>query len=277
MRTVLVMLLLVSSAFCQKVLNTEESLNGAKSLKAVINIGTVDLTLKKVNDSEKAFRVYCTYDEGQKAPLLDYSVQNKKGFLHFSNQKGDRSHFPWFNIHGDKDTAIIELANSVPVSLIMNFGVCDANVDLGGMQISNAIFETGVCDFNLDFSTPNQIDCEDLEIKTGVSSVTVDKLANAHAKNVEFNGGLGSVKIDFGGELQRDCSVQVKTGLGSVEISIPSGTNTVISAPSNFLNSVDVSGFYAQGSGEYRSSVKSGPELRLNIESGLGSVTVRSY
>lgn len=277
MKTILATLLLFSSAFCQKVLNTEEDLNGVKSLKAIISIGTVDLTLKRIGNSEKAFRVYCSYPEDEKVPILDYDVEGNKGIFHFSNQKNGGRHFPWFNIHDNKDTAIIELANSVPVSLTMNFGVCDADVDLGGMQISNATFETGVCDFNLNFSSPNQIDCEDLQIKTGVSSVTVDKLANARARNVEFSGGLGSVKIDFGGKLQRDCSVVVKTGLGSVEISIPSGTNTVITAPSSFLNSVDVSGFYAQGNGEYRSSAKTGPQLRLNIDSGLGSVTVRTY
>ncbi len=277
MKTILALLLLFSSAFCQKALDTEENLNSVKSLEAIISIGTVDLRLKRVSNTEKAFRVYCSYSEDEKVPILDYDVEGDKGVFHFSNQKKSGSHFPWFNIHDNKDTAIIELANSVPVSLTMNFGVCDADVDLGGMEISNATFETGVCDFNLKFSSPNQIDCENLQIKTGVSSVTVDKLANAHARNVEFNGGLGSVKMDFGGKLQEDCSVHVKTGLGSVEISIPSGTNTIIVAPSSFLNSVDVSGFYAQGEGEYRSSVKTGPQLRLHIDSGLGSVTVRSY
>lgn len=276
MKTVLAALLLVSTAFCQKTLSTEENLNGIKSLKATINLGVVDLTLKKVESPSKAFRVYCSYSEDAKVPVLDYEVDGNKGVFNFSNQK-EGGHFPWFNIHGDKDTASIELANSVPVSLTMNFGVCDAKVDLGGMQISDATFSTGVCDFDLNFSSANHIECEEIQVKTGVSSVSVENLANAHARHVEFNGGLGSVKIDFGGKLRGDCSVHVKTGLGSVEISIPSGINTIITAPGSFLNSVDVSGFYAQGDGEYRSSVKTGPQLKLNIDSGLGSVTIKSY
>jgi hypothetical protein len=278
MKTILAILLLFSTAFCQKVLNTEENLNGVKSLKAVISIGTVDLTLRRVGNSSKAFRVYCSYSKDEKMPILDYEVEanTNRGILNFSNQKGGSS-FPWFNIHGDKDSARIELANSVPVSLTMNFGVCDANIDLGGIQISDAAFSTGVCDFNLDFSSVNQIECEDLQIKTGVSSVSVEDLANANAKQVEVNGGLGSLKIDFGGKLLRDCSVHVRTGLGSVEISIPSDMNTVINAPGSFLSSVDVSGFYSKGDGEYRSDVKTGPQLRLDIDSGMGSVSVKSY
>ena len=265
-----------STAYCQKALNAEENLNGVKSLKAIISIGTVDLTLKKVSNSSTAFRINCSYSEDEKVPVLDYDVEGAKGIFHFSNQKDD-THFPWLNIHGNRDTASIELADAVPVSLQMSFGVCDANIDLGGMQISDATFSTGVCDFNLDFSSPNQIACDNIQIKTGVSSVSVEKLANAHARDVEFNGGLGSLKIDFGGKLQGDCAVRVKTGLGSVEISIPSEINTIITAQGSFLNSVDVSGFYALGDGEYRSGVKTGPQLKLNIDSGLGSVTIKSY
>jgi len=276
MKTILAIFALVSTAFCQRALNTEESLNGVKSLKAVINIGTVDLTLKKVGNSSKAFRLYCNYSEDEKVPILDYNVEGTKGILNFSNQKGE-GHFPWFNIHGDKDSARIELANSVPVSLTMNFGVCDANIDLGGIQISDAVFSTGVCDFNLDFSSANQIQCEDLEIKTGVSSVSVEDLANANARHVEVNGGLGSLKIDFGGKIRSDCSVHVRTGLGSVEISIPADVNTSITAPGSFLSSVDVSGFYSKGEGEYHSNVTTGPQLKLNIDSGMGSVSIKSY
>ncbi|HUI30982.1 MAG TPA: hypothetical protein VLX91_12275 [Candidatus Acidoferrales bacterium] len=274
MKTILATLLLFSTAFCQKSLNTGENLDGVKSLKATISAGTVQLTLKKVDDPSKAFRIYCSYSEDEKVPTLDYEVEGTQGTLYFANEK-ESVHFPWF--HGDKDTAIVELANSVPVSLAMNFGVCDAHVDLGGMEIANATFSTGVCDFKLDFSTPNRIECEDLRIKTGVSSVTVKNLANAHARNVEFNGGLGSLKIDFSGKLEDDCSVHVKTGLGSVEIFIPSKINTVITAPGSFLNSVDVSGFYSQGDGEYRSNMDKGPQLRLDVDSGLGSVTIKSY
>jgi hypothetical protein len=276
MKTILAVLFLASSAFCQKALKADENLDGVKSIRAVINVGTVDLKLTRVDNSSKAFRVYCSYSEDEKVPVLDYEVEGNRGILNFSNQK-DGSRFPWFNIHGDKDSAIVELANSVPVSLTMNFGVCDASVDLGGMQLSDAVFSTGVCDFKLDFSSANQIECDDIQIKTGVSSVSVENLSNAHARHVEFNGGLGSLKIDFGGKLESDCQVHVKTGLGSVEISIPSGVNTEITAPGSFLNSVDVSGFYAQGDGEYRSSVKKGPQLKLDIDSGMGSVTIKSY
>jgi len=88
---------------------------------------------------------------------------------------------------------------------------------------------------------------------------------------------VGSVKINFGGKLKEDCSVRIKTGLGSLEVSIPSSVNAVITTPESFLTSVDVSGFYSQGGGVYRSSTKSGPELKIYIDSAMGGVTIKSY
>lgn len=276
MKTLLAIMILCSAAFAQKVLKTEEDLNDVKSIKATIDLGTVELSLRRVHDATKAFRLYYNYSEDEKVPVLEYEIKGERGIFHLSNGK-DGGHFPLFGIHGNKDSASIELANSVPISLSMNFGVCDANVDLGGMEISDATFSTGVCSFDLSFSSPNVIECDEINVKTGISSVSVENLANARARNIEFNGGLGSIKIDFGEKIQRDCSVSVKSGLGSVEISIPSSINTIITAPGGFLNSVDVSGFYSQGDGVYRSSVKTGPQLKLRIDSGLGGVTIRSY
>ena len=150
MKTLLATILLFQTAFCQKTLRSEESLEGVKSIKVVVNVGTIYFVLKRIDDPGKAFSLYCTYPEEGKMPNLEYEVEGEKGVLHFSNEK-QGSHFPWFRINGGKDTARLLLANSVPISLSMNFGVSDANIDLGGMRLSDATFSTGVCDFNRFF------------------------------------------------------------------------------------------------------------------------------
>ncbi len=257
-------------------LRTEENLGAAKSMKAVISLGAVELKLRGVEDPDKAFKIFYDYSSSQKVPRLEYEVDGDRGRFRLSNNRGE-DHFPFPGLGGNKDSLRLELANSVPLSLNMNFGVCDADVDLGGMEISDARFSTGVCSFKLDFSSPNKITCDELVVKSGVSSVTVENLCNARAKSVELKGGVGSLKVDFGGKLESDCSVRVKTGLGSLDISIPSDINAMIMTPESFLTSVDVSGFFAQGGGVYRSSVKKGPELKIYIDSAMGGVSIRSY
>lgn len=276
MKTFLTVLLLCSTAFAQKSLKTSEDLSGAKSIRAEIKLGAVDLQLRGTRDPQKAFRLYYRYSENQKVPRLSYEVDGENGILRLSN--GDEhDDFSFLGLGKGKDTVDLELSDSVPISLHMGFGVCDAMVDLGGMEISDAYFATGVCSFDLNFSSPNKTDCSNLSVKTGISSVTVENLSNAHAKSVEFNGGLGSMKIDFGGELVTDCDVRIKTGMGSVDISIPSDINTVITTPESFLTSVDVAGFYSEGGGVYRSSVTKGPQLKIHIESAMGGVKITSY
>jgi hypothetical protein len=276
MRTLIAILVLASTVFAQRTIRTGEDLGGAKSVKAIIRVGAVDVRLKSTQDSDKAFRLYYNYSNEERVPKLLYEVEGDQGIFKLSNGK-EHTNFPFLGFDKDKDSIDLELANSVPVSLDMGFGVCDARVDLGGMQISDANFSTGVCSFDLNFSRPNKIECSNIVVKTGISSVTVENLSNAHAKSIEVNGGLGSMKIDFGGQLVTDCDVRIKTGLGSVDISVPSDINTTITTPESFLTSVDVAGFYSQGGGVYRSSENKGPKLRIYIDSSMGGVKIKSY
>ena len=276
MRTFLAILLLYSSAFAQRHIKTSEDLGGATNIRADIKLGAVNLRLGGVRNPDKAFELNYAYQSDQKVPKLMYEVAGTDGVFRLSNDKG-QTIFPLLEFDKQKDSVDLGLSTEVPVSLRMAFGVCDAMVDLGGMEISDASFSTGVCSFDLNFSKPNKIKCDNLSVKTGISSVTVENLSNAHAKSIEFNGGLGSIKIDFGGKIVTDCDVRVKTGLGSVDIAIPSDINTTITTPESFLTSVNVAGFYSQGGGVYRSTDKKGPQLRIHIESAMGGVNIRSY
>jgi len=100
-------------------------------------------------------------------PRLEYEVDGDEGHLTLSNSKRDEN-FPFPGFGNNKDSLQLELAGAVPLSLDMKFGVCDADVDLGGMEISDARFVTGVSSFRLDFSSPNRVDCDNLVIKAGV-------------------------------------------------------------------------------------------------------------
>lgn len=276
MKTLLAIMLVCSTAFAQKALKTGEDLGGAKSIRAVIKLGAVELNLRGTHDPRKAFQLDYSYQNDERVPKMTYEVDGDNGVFTLSNDK-HHNKFPFLGFAKEKDSVSLELSSSVPVSLDMGFGVCDAVVDLGGMEISDASFSTGVCSFDLNFSSPNKIDCNDLSVKTGVSSVTVENLSNAHAKRIEVNGGLGSIKIDFGGKLVSDCSVTITSGLGSVDIAIPSDINTTITTPESFLTSVDVGGFYAKGGGVYRSSVTDGPHLKISVQSAMGGIKISSY
>lgn len=276
MKTLIAVLLVASTALAQRNLKTDEDLRGAKHITVILKLGAVDLGLRKSNDPSKAFKIFYSYSEEEKVPRLSYDVDGDEGTFRLSNNKGDADYSFW-RFHNTKDSVNLELSQSVPMSMTANFGVCDANVDLGGMKVTDAAFSTGVCSFSLNFSTPNQIQCEKVTIKAGISSISVNDFANARAKSIDLEGGIGSIKVDFGGKFTTDCDVRIKTGLGSVDISIPSDINTTITTPESFLTGVDVAGFYSEGGGVYRSKMTTGPYLHIMIESGMGGVNIKSY
>lgn len=275
MKALILILIMVSLAFSQnKQFNAEEELLGASSMEARINLGVVKIQMRKTVDPDKAFKIDYSYPSDSKPPELYYEVSNGRGYFKFSN---DRSSVSLFGLKTQKRNAYIELTSGVPLSLELNLGVCDADIDLGGMKLKRADISTGVSSLHVDFSEPNQIRAEAIKIKGGVSSVEVTNLANANASRIEYSGGVGSAKIDFGGKLLNDCSAKIETGLGSIEILVPSSVSATIRTPDTFLTGIDVQGFFSEGKGIYRTQETKGPHLDIRIESAFGSVSVRTY
>jgi hypothetical protein len=275
MKALIVILLFPVLLFSQnKEFNAEEELLGATSIDARISLGLVEMHMGKVREAGKAFKVNYSYSQDSKPPELYYEVSNGRGYLKFSN---DHNKLNLFGLKSQRSNAYIELASSVPLSLELNLGVCNGNIDLGGMKLKRADISTGVSSLHVNFSEPNQIRAEVIRIKGGVSSVDVTNLANANASRIEYSGGVGSAKLDFGGRLQGDCTAKIETGLGSIEILVPSNMYVTVKTPESFLTGIDVKGFYSEGKGIYRSQESSGPHLDIRVESAFGSVSVKTY
>ncbi|MGC8596146.1 MAG: hypothetical protein ACP5US_09235 [Candidatus Kryptoniota bacterium] len=275
MKPLIFVLLSFSLAFSQsKEFKADEELLGATSIDARINLGLVEMQLRRTEESGKAFKVDYSYPQESKPPELYYEVSYGKGYFRFSN---DHNSVSLFGLKSRKNNAYIELSRSVPLSLELNLGVCNGNIDLGGMKLRRADISTGVSSLHLNFSEPNQIRAEVIRIKGGVSSIDVSNLANANASRIEYSGGVGSAKLDFGGKLQGDCSARIETGLGSIEILVPGNMSVTIRTPESFLTGIDVQGFFSEGKGIYRSKETGGPHLDIRIESAFGSVSVKAY
>lgn len=275
MKALIVILVIPALAFAQtKEFNAEEKLLGANSIDARINLGLVEMQMQKTREADKAFKVNYNYPQDSKPPELYYEVSNGRGYFKFSN---DHKSVNLFGLKSHKSNVYVELTRSVPLSLELNLGVCDGDIDLGGMKLKRADISTGVSSLHINFSEPNQIRAEVIKIKGGVSSVDVTNLANANASLIEYSGGVGSAKLDFGGRLQGDCSAKIETGLGSIEILVPSNMSVTIRTPDSFLTGIDVRGFFSEGKGIYRSKEAGRPRLDISVESAFGSVSVKTY
>lgn len=118
-----------------------------------------------------------------------------------------------------------------------------------------------------------------LKIESGVSKFDAYNLNNANFKRMEFEGGVGSYYLDFGGTLTRDVNVSINVGLGALTIAVPRKIGIRIKYEDSWLSrlSLDNDEYIRMKKGIYESKNYSAAEGRMDItvESGLGSVKVR--
>ncbi|HKY55801.1 MAG TPA: toast rack family protein [Anaerolineales bacterium] len=166
----------------------------------------------------------------------------------------------------------LQLGNT-PMDLTIEAGAYEGNMELGGLALNNLTVKDGAAHVNLSFSEPNLVEMSRLSYSTGASDVTLTGLANANFDTFEFDSGAGSYTLDFSGELQRDASVRVNSGLSELIIIVPEGMNASLTIEGG-LTDINARNGWSQSGSTYLHE-GSGPELTITVNMGAGSVTLQ--
>jgi len=162
---------------------------------------------------------------------------------------------------------------STPMELTIDAGAYEGTMELGGLSLKSLAVKDGAASVNLSFSEPNLIEMSTLAYSTGASEVKLSGLGNANFSKFDFDGGAGSYTLDFSGELQRDASVKIDTGLSELTLIIPEGVDAILTMDGG-LTDINLGGGWSQ-SGNVYSHQGSGPTLDIVINMGAGNVTVK--
>ncbi len=177
--------------------------------------------------------------------------------------------FPTFNdIKNEWDLKL----GSVPMSLTINAGAYEGHFDLGGLALSNLSVNDGAAEVTVDFSAPNPDKLAVFSYKTGASNVTLKNLGNANFAALIFESGAGNYKLDFGSKLQRDGSVNIRSGMSNLTIVIPADVTATVKINSG-LSNVQFPSNWSQ-SGDTYTQKGAGPALTIVIEMGAGNVQI---
>jgi len=185
-------------------------------------------------------------------------------------KQGNFEGIPPFN--GMKNQWDLQLG-STPMDLTIDAGAYEGNMELGGLALKSLTVKDGAASVNLSFSEPNLTEMSGLSYSTGASEVKLNGLGNANFSTFDFDGGAGSYTLDFSGELQRDASVNVNTGLSDLTIIIPEGVDATLTMDGG-LSDINLGNGWSQ-SGNVYSHEGSGPTLDIVINMGAGNVTVK--
>lgn len=182
----------------------------------------------------------------------------------------------WGGVH-EPPTFDLMLGTAQPFAMTLETGAGEAQLDLGGLPLTQFIARLGAGKFDLDFSAPNPQLMSMLDLAAGAASMDVHNFANANCPELVLSGGAAAYTFDFGGTLQRDTHARISTGLSSVSITIPSTTAATITSES-FLGGLEVGdGFTKQGGAFLTSAALQGgtPLLRIDTSVALGSVRLQ--
>jgi hypothetical protein len=159
-----------------------------------------------------------------------------------------------------------------PMDLRIESGAYKGTFELGGLALNNLTIKDGAANVELAFSELNLVEMSTFKYETGASEVKMSGLANANFSIFDFSSGAGNYTLDFSGELQRDASVTVSSGLSNIIVVVPEGVNAVVTVDSGASN-VNAGSDWSKSGDVYKQKGE-GPTLTFVIEVGAGNVTL---
>jgi hypothetical protein len=160
----------------------------------------------------------------------------------------------------------------MPIDLTIHSGAYEGRFDFGGLALTSLTVNDGAADTRADFSKPNLAKMSLLTYKTGASNVTLKNLGNANAASIVFESGAGNYTLDFGGQLQRDLSVNARAGMSNLTLNIATGIAATVQVSSG-LSNVQFPTGWSKNDNRYTQQ-GSGPVLIIVVEMGAGNLQV---
>lgn len=163
---------------------------------------------------------------------------------------------------------------NTPVNLSLQAGAYTGNLELGGLSIKTLDITDGASEVNLRFSTPNLIKMDSFRYMTGASKVNLFGLGYANFASLIFRSGAGDYLLDFSGTLQQDSVVTLESGVSTVTIRVPIGTNAKVIFNGGLVT-INASEAWKKDGNQYVLA-GSGPNLTINVDMGAGTLILNS-
>lgn len=217
-------------------------------------------------ESGTLYSVELRYDRDNFEPVIDFDGRRLK--------VGTETRGRGINVKNDGGEMLLALSPDVPMDLSLEFGAVRANLDLGGMTLTDLELQTGASESTVDFSRPNRGRIRSAEMAVGAADFTARNLGNLNADRLDFSAGVGEVVLDFAGEWSRDLHVDLSMGLGSLELHIPHHIGVRLDKDS-FLTSLDSSGMVKEGNTYYSTNwSEASRRVTIDIDAAFGSIRI---
>ncbi|MFQ5678208.1 MAG: hypothetical protein ACE5HP_01960 [Gemmatimonadota bacterium] len=262
-----------------------------RSLQVEILYGAGRLHVEPA-EGDRLYDVRMLFDSERYVPLRSWSEREGQGKLRVAltsaREEEDRSseiRLDDFDLQldvgdlkklGDSSGRLdMRLSRDVPTELKVGVGAAKSAIELGGVPLTRLEFNTGASETRLSFEQPNPARLQTLSVKIGAASFRAEDLGNANFEHLTFQGGVGDITLEFGGEWRRDARASVKMGVGSLTLRFPRELGVRVRRKS-FLTSFDAPELERLEEGVFESSNWAAAEnhLELDLDAAFGSVRV---
>ena len=161
---------------------------------------------------------------------------------------------------------------SSPIALEINAGAYEGTIDLSGLSITELEVNDGASKAVVRFDEPNPVEMRRLVYKTGASKVDLLGLGNANVSEINFESGAGSYTLDFSGEISKDMSISITSGMSDISLVVPSGVHTIMNLTGG-LSNINASGTWTMDGSRYESGSGS-PTITISVEMAVGNLSI---
>lgn len=173
------------------------------------------------------YQMQLHYDEQVADAVHEFDAGNHRLTLGMSH-----ANMGWRALRAMKDNEggrmTLGLNPSVPIDLDLELGGAQAEVELGGMRVKNLKLKIGLAGGRFSFSSPNQAEMEKLSLDVGLGGVEFENLGNANAAEIDVNGGMDGINLDFGDSVMRNVTINADVAFGGLKIRIPNSVGVTI-------------------------------------------------
>jgi hypothetical protein len=251
--------------------STFRQLHGETRLTARLEYGAGNIRVEPGQPGE-LYRMDLSYDADRFVPVSDFDASSRMVVLGLK-ARGDagvrvvsRSQL--------QQTATVSISPRVDLDLDLSLGAVGADLELGGLRISELDLKTGASQATVRFSRPNGMRCRRASFSAGAAEVSVLGLGNSRCQEIAFEGGVGKVLLDFGGASSSNARVVVRMAVGGITLRLPRDAGVRITMD-KFLSSFQPTGLIRRGPA-FVSANYSDAERRLDFDltTAMGGVDV---
>jgi hypothetical protein len=213
-----------------------------------------------------------SYDEDRFVPLSDFDAT--RGSVLLGLRAAGNAGVRVVSRNQLRQVAAVAFSPRVDLALDLTLGAVDADVELGGLRVSSLDLKTGASRSVVRFSQPNLTRCRRADFSAGAAELSVIGLGNSRCDEIEFEGGIGKVTLDFSGTWTSSARVQVRMAVGELTLRLPRKVGVRI-AMDKFLSRFAPAGLVLRGnqfvSPNYDRTQR---KLDLDLTTAMGGVNV---